>query len=141
MELQEDTWNKSLKIANIDKNLDKGTYLCLRISSKHCSKCVDSELESLKTVAADIGVKKIIILTDFPSDRQMNIFMEEHKLPYLLINNQNLDIGIEKKFNNPYYFVITDHKIQYPFIPIREYPNLFNYYIKNLHSILDISKI
>ena len=134
MEQQRETWNKPFFEVSNTIDMGNGAKLCLRVSFRNCSKCVERELKNLKTVKELIGLDKIVLLVDFQDSSQMNFFIEEYEIPYETVFCKHLNIGIEA-YNNPYYFVANNKEIQYPFIPLKDKPELFKSYIQNLLPI------
>lgn len=136
MEQQKETWNKSFTEVTHELNLGTKTYLCLRLSFHNCSKCIETELENLISVTKFIEPGNIILLINFQDNNQINYFIKEHQLPYKIIYCNYLDVGIEN-YKNPYYFILNNNEIQYPFIPLKEKPELFKSYIQNVLSVFN----
>lgn len=130
---QQNSWNKPFNkvLANLD--LGTGAILFLRFSYRNCSNCVDTEIQNLKEIVNFFGSDNIILLANFPDKRQMDYFIDKHRLTFRIVQCDQIEIGLEA-YNNPYYFIVYEDKIQYPFIPLKDKPELFKLYIQNISS-------
>lgn len=130
---QNNSWNKPLKESSIDYEFDNSTYLCLRISLRMCGKCIEEELKNLNMLKKHIGADKIVLIVDFISEQQKKIFTNNNNIQFKLLEYKNITLEMEK-LNTPYYFLIVNNRIQYPFIPLKQKPELAMSYFNNISS-------
>ncbi|MCF8360946.1 MAG: hypothetical protein K9H26_19515 [Prolixibacteraceae bacterium] len=129
------SWNTTYKLKE-DSSLSEKPKLCFRFSNRNCLKCIEKEIELIKNMNKAIKSEELLFLATFADERQKDIFIKTHRIPYTVINCGEINLDMET-FNSPYYFILKHNNIEYPFMPNSEYPDLTKQYLSIVSQILN----
>ncbi len=128
--------NKPISDIYRDISITDSVCLCLRISTKHCRTCIKTQIELLRLFQEKYGVKNIYIIIEALTERELGFFIEEYDIQFEIIQSKEIINEIENH-NNPYYFLVINGKIHYPFMPIKEYTEITKAYFEKVSQILN----
>ncbi len=127
-----DSYESKIILKNLFKS---GPKLIVYNSETGCSLCIEKELEIIKNISTKIGVKNIIIISNFNNSRKLEVFKNTYNLEFDVFHCKSLKLPFEKVSSQPCVFVIDSELIVKDFfVPDRTLPELSEKYYLSVYD-------
>lgn len=122
-------YNRPISTLEILNECDCNTNILIYIlPSNLCNDCLIAEIEVLQILADSIGKERILILTNFNTEREMDAFASAYKIDIKIVNDSS-NKQLFNLFDKSYFIYIKKCIIQNIFVPLTDNEDLLYEYL------------